>query len=191
MCARGPVVLSQRETQPPCPARYSASTGLASPFAELSISEPAGSGQNLGVRQPPCGMRWSTFHRERQPARWQRDGRLWVTISCVGVFPCVCCRCRPRNLPLGTKISEDHCGTANHSRSGYPYCLPDRCRVLGNALAHPGTPPAQQQSLPRLRTLPWKWTLASSQPAQLRLRLEMVWKAAGRAWPNYFSIILS
>ena len=25
----------------------------------------------------------------------------------------------------------------------------------------------------------------------LRLRLEMVWKAAGRAWPNYFSIILS
>lgn len=93
-----------------------------------------GSGQNLGVRLRSCGMRWSTFHRERQPARWQRDGRLWVTISCVGVFPCVCCRCRPRSLLHGTKRSEDHCGIANRSRSGCPYCLPDRCRVPGNAL---------------------------------------------------------
>ena len=40
MYARGPVVLSQRETQPLCPARNSASTGLAATFAELSNSEP-------------------------------------------------------------------------------------------------------------------------------------------------------
>lgn len=75
-----------------------------------------GSGQNLGVRLRPCDMRWSTFHREQRPARWQRDGRLWVTISCVGVFPCVCCRCRPRSLLHETKRLEDHCDIAAHSR---------------------------------------------------------------------------
>ena len=103
-------------------------------LASRLLTETRGSGKNLGVMQRPCGMRRSTFHQERQPARRRLCVRLWVTISCVDVFPCVCCRCHPRSLLHGTKRLEDHCGTANHSRSGYPYCLPDRCRVPGNAL---------------------------------------------------------
>lgn len=83
---------------------------------KLPFEADWGSGQNLGVRLRPCDMCWSTFHREQRPARWQRDGRLWVTISCVGVFPCVCCRCHPRNFLRGTRRSADHCDIAAHSR---------------------------------------------------------------------------
>ncbi|SDE78381.1 hypothetical protein SAMN04488239_1401, partial [Ruegeria marina] len=101
---------------------------------KVAASSSDGDWAKPGVRLRPCGMRWSTFHRERPPSRWQRDGRLWVTISYVGVFPSVCCRCRLRSLLHGTKRSADPCGIASRSRSGHRFCLPDRYGVPGNVL---------------------------------------------------------